>query len=93
MARKLTDNLSSMYVQAANSLRPKTARKKIVAYVESFDDVPFWSHILSQFSNDKYYFQVMLPSSSTLAKGKKVAMMNRLGNALGENMISCVDAD
>lgn len=93
MARKLTDNLSSMYVQAANSLRPKRARKKIVAYVESYDDVPFWSHILSQFANDKYYFQVMLPSSSTLAKGKKVAMMNRLGNSLGENMISCVDAD
>lgn len=93
MARKLTDNLSSLYVQAANSLRPKTARKKIVAYVESYDDVPFWSHILSKFSNDKYYFQVMLPSSSTLAKGKKVAMMNRLGNSLGENMISCVDAD
>jgi hypothetical protein len=93
MAKKLTDNLSSLYVQAANSLRPKTARKKIVAYVESYDDVPFWSHILSQFANDKYYFQVMLPSSSTLAKGKKVAMMNRLGNSLGENMISCVDAD
>lgn len=93
MARKLTDNLSSMYVQAANSLRPKKARKKIVAYVESYDDVPFWSHILSQFAGERYYFQVMLPSSSTLAKGKKVAMMNRLGNALGENMISCVDAD
>lgn len=93
MAKKLTDNLSSLYIEAANSLRPKKARKKIVAYVESYDDVSFWSHVLSRYENNEYYFQVMLPSSSSLAKGKKAAMMNDLGNALGQNMIACVDAD
>ena len=93
MAKKLTDNLSSLYVQASNSLRSKKARKKIVAYVESYDDVSFWSHILSHYESSEFYFQVMLPSSSSLAKGKKMAMMNELGNALGQNMIACVDAD
>lgn len=46
MGKRLTDNLSSMYLGAANSLKPKHARRKIVAYVESYDDVsfgaPYW---------------------------------------------------
>lgn len=93
MAKKLTENVNSLYIGAANSLRPKSARKRIVAYVESYDDVSFWSHILSDFNTDKYYFQVMLPSNTSLAKGKKVAMMNDLGQGLGCNMIACVDSD
>lgn len=35
----------------------------------------------------------MLPSQSSLAKGKKTVLMNQLGNQLGENMIACVDSD
>ena len=93
MAKRLTENVNSLYIGAANSLRPKTARKRIVAYVESYDDVSFWSHLLSQYNTDKYYFQVMLPSNTSLAKGKKVAMMNELGQGLGCNMIACVDSD
>lgn len=93
MARRLTDNITSLYIQASNTLRGKAARKKIVAFVESYDDVSFWSHILNSFATDKLYFQVMLPSNDTLAKGKKVAMMAVLDKALGENMIACVDSD
>lgn len=93
MAKRLTQNVTSLYIEAANSLRPKTARKRIVAYVESYDDVSFWSHLLSQYNNEKYYFQVMLPSNTSLAKGKKVAMMNDLGIGLGGHMIACVDSD
>ena len=93
MAKRLTENVNSLYIGAANSLRPKTSRKRIVAYVESYDDVSFWSHLLSQYNTDKYYFQVMLPSNTSLAKGKKVAMMNDLGQGLGCNMIACVDSD
>lgn len=93
MAKRLTENVNSLYIAASNSLRPKTARKRIVAYVESYDDVSFWSHLLSQYNTDKYYFQVMLPSNTSLAKGKKVAMMNELGQGLGCNMIACVDSD
>ena len=93
MAKRLTDNINSLYIGAANSLRPKTARKRIVAYVDSYDDVSFWSHLLSEYNTDKYYFQVMLPSNTSLAKGKKVAMMNDLGQGLGCHMIACVDSD
>ena len=93
MARRLTEHVNSLYIEAANSLKPKKARKRIVAYVESYDDVSFWSHLLSQYNSEKFYFQVMLPSKNSLAKGKKVAMMNELGMGLGGHMIACVDSD
>ncbi len=91
--RRLQDNLNSAYVESANRLKPKTARRKIVAYVESYDDVFFWRSILEDFETDKLYFQVMLPSRTTLGKGKKTALMNQLGAGLGQYMIACVDAD
>lgn len=58
--------------------------KKIVAYVESYDDVFFWRTLLNEFENDERYFQVMLPSSTSLAKGKKSVLMNDLGSSLGQ---------
>lgn len=93
MGKRLAENITSQYIAAANLLRPKKARKKIVAYVESYDDIFFWRSLLSEFENEEFYFEVMLPSSETLQKGKKAALMNRLGNGLGQNMIACVDAD
>ena len=93
MGKRLTDNLSSLYIGAANSLKPKRTRKKIVAYVESYDDVSFWRSLLAEFEDDTRYFEVMLPSRDTLAKGKKTVLMNHLGKQLGENMIACVDSD
>ena len=93
MGKRLTDNLSSMYLGAANSLKPKHARRKIVAYVESYDDVSFWRSLLAEYENENRYFEVMLPSRTSLAKGKKSVLMNQLGKQLGENMIACVDSD
>lgn len=93
MGKRLTDNLSSLYIGAANSLKPKKARRKIVAYVESYDDVSFWRSILSEYEDNSRFFEIMLPSKDTLTKGKKAALMNRLGKQLGENMIACVDSD
>lgn len=93
MGKRLVDNISSRYIEAANLLKPKKSRKKIVAYVESYDDILFWRTLLSEFEDGEFYFQVMLPSSNTLIKGKKAALMNRLGCGLGQNMIACVDAD
>ena len=61
--------------------------------MESYDDVFFWRSILEDFETDKLYFQVMLPSRTTLGKGKKIALMNQLGAGLGQYMIACVDAD
>ena len=93
MGKRLTENLSSLYIGAANSLKPKRARRKIVAYVESYDDISFWRSLLSEYEDETRYFEVMLPSNNSLAKGKKTVLMNQLGNQLGENMIACVDSD
>lgn len=93
MGKRLTENLSSLYIGAANKLKPKKSRRKIVAYVESYDDISFWRDLLSEYEDDNIYFEVMLPSQSSLAKGKKTVLMNKLGPQLGENMIACVDSD
>lgn len=93
MGKRLTENLSSLYIGAANSLKPKRARRKIVAYVESYEDISFWRSLLADYEDETRYFEVMLPSANSLAKGKKTVLMNQLGNQLGENMIACVDSD
>ncbi len=89
----LQDSLTSDYFSAANKLRPKSSRHRIIAYVESYDDVFFWRSVLQEFENESFYFEVMLPSRTTLERGKKTALMNQLGPGLGEFMIACVDAD
>ena len=93
MKKRLQDHLSSGYIESANKLRSKRMKKRIVAYVESYDDVFFWRSILKKFENDEYYFEVMLPSRTSLSRGKKSALINMLGPGLGEYMIACVDAD
>ena len=93
MAKRLSENLTSLYLGAAQKLKSKTARKKIVAYVESYDDIFFWRTVLDEFEDEHCYFEIMLPSRSTLGKGKKLVLMNRLGPQLGNYMIACVDAD
>ena len=49
MGKRLSDNLSSLYIGAANRLKPKKARRKIVAYVEvttmSLFGVPYWESL------------------------------------------------
>lgn len=93
MAKRLTDNISSGYVAASNRLKPRHASHRIVAYVESYDDVAFWRSVLDEYETEGRHFEIMLPSSTNLGKGKKTALMNRLGKGLGEYMIACVDAD
>lgn len=91
--KRLRDNINSAYISAMNRLGGKHARKRIVAYVESYDDVFFWSNLLRPLETDNYYFEVMLPSRTSLCKGKKIALSNDLGRRLGSCMIACVDAD
>lgn len=93
MSKRLKDHLNSSYFKAANSLTSKKARRKIVAYVESYDDVFFWRTVLSRFEDDTRYFEVMLPSHNTLQRGKKSVLMNFVGDKVGPDMIACVDAD
>lgn len=93
MAKRLQEHLNSSYIELASKLRPKDAARKVVAYVESYDDVFFWRSVLQDFETDRIKFEVMLPSRHTLSKGKKAALMNRLGPSLGDFMVACVDAD
>ena len=94
MANRLKENINSRYFEAANALTSKKARRRIVAYVESYDDIYFWRTVLTDFEDDHRYFEVMLPSKMNLTRGKKSVLMNFLeGEPLGHDMIACVDAD
>lgn len=89
MARKLVSNISSDYVAAANKLKPNRSKKTVVVFVESYADITFWRDILDEYETPSLHFEIMLPSRTTLGKGKKTAMMNNLG----PYMIACVDSD
>lgn len=91
--KKLTEYLNSSFIEAANSLRPKRAAQRIIAYVESYDDISFWRSVFNEYESEKVHFDILLPARSKLTKGKKQAMMNMLGKAYGRNMIACVDSD
>lgn len=93
MAKRLQEHLNSTYVELAQKLRPKSAARKVVAYVESYDDIFFWRSVLQDFETERVRFEIMLPSRDSLSKGKKAALMNQLGPSLGNFMIACVDAD
>ena len=95
MPKTLKHSLSSDYLEAARLLSPKKKRKRVVVYVESYDDIAFWRDILKDFENDKRYFEVMLPANSrNLVHGKKSVLMQSLqSEQLGENLIACVDSD
>ena len=93
MSNRLKDNLTSRYFEAANRLTSKQARRRIVAYVESYDDIYFWRTVLNRYEDKIRYFEVMLPSHKKLERGKKSVLMNFLGDKLGPDMIACVDAD
>lgn len=93
MAKRLTDNINSLYFEAANKMASKKARRKIVAYVESYDDVFFWRSVLGRYEDETRYFDIMLPSRNQhLDRGKKAAISCML-KGLGKDMIACVDAD
>ncbi len=93
MSKRLSKNLSSRYLEAAQRMRPQKARQKITAFVESYDDVFFWSTLLHELETEDFYFEIVLPSRTSLSKGKKIALVNVIGEQLGGYMIACVDAD
>ena len=47
-------NLTSSYFNAAHKLYSKKARRRIIAYVESYDDVAFWRTSVSYTHLDVY---------------------------------------
>ncbi len=93
MAKRLTDNINSQYFETINRMAPKKARRKIVAYVESYDDVFFWRSVLGMFEDETRTFDIMLPTRNRhLDRGKKAAIASML-KGVGKDMIACVDAD
>ncbi|MBO4802080.1 MAG: DUF4435 domain-containing protein [Bacteroidaceae bacterium] len=94
MSKRLTQNLNSAYFEAANRLKPSSSRRRIIAYVESYEDVAFWRSVLDEFETSELYFEVKLPGRDSLQKGKRQAITNILSaDQLGTAMIACVDAD
>ncbi|NDW13684.1 DUF4435 domain-containing protein [Bacteroides sp. 214] len=94
MAKRLQDNITSKYFDAAQKLYSRKARRKIIAYVESYEDVAFWRSLFATFETDECYFQVMLPSKQSLSKGKKMVLLNTLDTEnLGKSLVACVDSD
>jgi hypothetical protein len=94
MGKRLKENISSRYFEAANLLNSKKTRRRIVAYVESYDDIFFWRMLLSSYEDQTRYFEVMLPTRvNYLERGKKAVLMNLLSQNVGTDMIACVDAD
>lgn len=90
---KLTGYISSGYISAANALNSQKAKRRIVAYVESYDDIYFWRSFLSLYENESRFFEVMLPSRKRLVRGKKSVLQHLHTENIGKNMIACVDAD
>lgn len=91
---RLTQGVSSLYLEAANRLKPKGVKKRIVAFVESYQDVAFWRLLLDEFESDSVTFSIMLPSSQKLERGKKSALRQCVElSSLGKFMVACVDSD
>lgn len=92
--RRLGESLNSRYLEAANTLNAHRRKRRIVAYVESYQDIFFWRAVLSEFENEEFFFEVMLPSRvNVLQRGKKAVLMQLLMHNVGPDMIACVDAD
>ncbi|MEY4936465.1 MAG: hypothetical protein RIS64_2824 [Bacteroidota bacterium] len=92
----LKDNLNSDFMQALSRLLPKKAAKKVLVYVESYEDQSFWYGVLKQYENADLKFDIQLPSQTSNAKGKKQALernKDMLNLELGEYLIICVDSD
>ena len=61
MPKRLVDNVNSRYFEAANHMRPKWKKHKVIVYVESYDDIFFWRDILAEFETDDLGFEIVLP--------------------------------
>lgn len=93
MANRFLKHITSEYIDATTRFASKERRmaRKIMVYVEGYDDISFWRDVLAQFETEQLYFEISVPSRSDLAKGKRV-LLNML-DSLGKNLILCMDSD
>ncbi|MFT5918076.1 MAG: hypothetical protein ACI81T_004593 [Bacteroidia bacterium] len=91
MASSLTDNLNSGYLEAFSDLFPSSG-EHVLVYVESDEDIAFWSHLLSPLQNSRnIHFDIQTSSNDTLAKGKTEVL--KFSNRVGKHLILGVDSD
>ena len=57
MGKDSSTNLFFLYIVAANRTKTQKTRRKIVVYVESYDDVSFW-RTLGRVEDETRYFEV-----------------------------------
>ena len=95
-----TDYLNSDYLEAANRLKPKSAPNQITVYVESYEDIAFWSNILKPYQSPNIQFDIRLPSHGHIEKGKITALKRSddivsffPAEQLGSFLLICVDSD
>lgn len=93
MGNRFLKHITSEYIDATTRFASKGRRsaRKIMIYVEGYDDISFWRDVLAPFETENLYFEISVPSRSDLAKGKRV-LLNMLDN-LGENLMLCMDSD
>lgn len=83
MSKRLSKNLSSRYLEAAQRMRPQKARQKITAFVESYDDVFFWSTLLHELETEDFYFEIVLPLTHKPVEGQEDCFGQRDWRAIG----------
>ncbi len=81
---------SKDYIQSENKLYDY-AKKKIIAYVENEDDVPFWWDIFDRYAPN-FRFSIN-PSTrvKSLERGKESVL--KLKDQVGDSLILCIDSD
>lgn len=65
--------------------------KRIVVEVEGYEDVAFWRGVLDPYESSRLRFDISVPLSYTLAKGKKTLLARAAG--CNEGHIMCMDSD
>lgn len=91
MPTRLTQNINSAYLEAAQKFFGKDSREKIYVFVEGYDDIAFWRSVLSKYETSECAFEISVPVREDLAKGKKVLL--NMKESLGDNLILCIDSD
>ena len=93
MRRSFSKYITSEYIEAATRFTSagRKVERRIMVYVEGYDDIAFWRGVLTPFESEKLKFEINVPARDDLAKGKKV-LLTMVKN-LGDNLILCMDSD
>ncbi len=81
------------YVDAAMLFADSSMRgkKRVMVYVEGYDDIAFWRGVLSAYETESLIFEINVPTRRDLAKGKRV-LLSMVDN-MGDSLIACMDSD